>query len=109
MNHRSFRIAILVACALLCSSLAGCLNVGKPFPTERVQSIEIGETTRDDLREMCGEPWRVGLENGEHTWTWGDYHYSAFGAATTRDLVVRFDERGAVSSYSFNSTFPEDL
>lgn len=109
MDCPSSRFARLIAPVLLCTLLSGCLNVGHPFPTEHVQSIQVGTTTRDDLRGMFGEPWRVGIEDGQHTWTWGRYHYSAFGEASTRDLVVRFDARGLVSSYTFNSTFPEDL
>lgn len=97
---------------MLISSLvwagAGCLNVGEPFPVDPVKKIEIGVTTRDDIRQMFGDPWRTGVEDGLRTWTYGRYHYSLFGAAATRDLVVRFDGSGVVGSYSFNSTHPED-
>lgn len=97
---------------MLVSSLlwvgAGCLNVGESFPVDPVNKIEIGVTTRDDIRQMFGEPWRTGVDDGRRTWTYGRYHYSLFSAAATRDLVVRFDQKGVVSSYTFNSTYPED-
>ena len=97
------------ALALMASCLgAGCLNVGQGFPVEPVRKIEIGTTTREDVRDMFGEPWRTGIEDGERTWTYGRYHYSLFAEAATRDLVVRFDARGVVTSYSFNSTHAED-
>ncbi len=96
---------VLLACTAL---LAGCLTVGKEFPVESVSRLEIGKTTRQEVRELFGEPWRTGVEDGMRTWTYGRYRYSAFGDAQTRDLVVRFDGQGVVASYSFNSTFPED-
>jgi hypothetical protein len=82
--------------------------VGQAFPTRDVARIEIGETTHGDVRELFGEPWRTGLENGQRTWTYGDYRYSLFGPAQTRDLVIRFNPEGRVASYSFSSTLPED-
>ena len=72
-------------------------------------SIQIGETTRDQVYQTFGEPWRRGLEDGQRTWTYGHYRYSVLGASQTRDLVVRFDAEGRVASYSFNSTVPDDL
>jgi hypothetical protein len=96
------------ALTLLACLGAGCLNVGHEFPVEPVQKIEIGATTREDVRAMFGEPWRTGIEDGERTWTYGRYRYSLFGEAATRDLVVRFDARGVVTSYTFNSTHAED-
>jgi outer membrane protein assembly factor BamE (lipoprotein component of BamABCDE complex) len=86
----------------------GCISVGNDFPVEPVRQIEIGTTTRDDVQRMFGDPWRTGIEDGQRTWTYGTYRYSLFGDASTRDLVVRFDDEGAVSSYTFNSTRPED-
>ena len=97
------------ALALIASCLGtGCLNVGHEFPVEPVQRIEIGTTTREDVRSMVGEPWRTGIEDGPRTWTYGRYRYSLFADAATRDLVVRFDAQGVVTSYSFNSTHAED-
>lgn len=86
----------------------GCISVGSDFPVAPVRQIEIGATTRDDVQRMFGDPWRTGIEDGERTWTYGTYRYSLFGNTSTRDLVVRFDAKGVVSSYTFNSTRPED-
>ena len=103
------RRARRAALTLIVSCLGvGCLNVGHEFPVEPVRKIEIGTTTREDVRGMFGEPWRTGIEDGERTWTYGRYRYSLFADAATRDLVVRFDARGVVTSYSFNSTHAED-
>ncbi len=104
VKYRGF---MLVAVALLV--LGGCATVGREFPVGPVSLIKIGETTRDEIRKMFGDPWRTGIEDGRKTWTYARYHYSAFGPAQTRDLVVRFDPQGKrVVSYSFNSTYEED-
>jgi len=92
----------LILTTLLLS--ASCATVGRDFPVTRVPDIRIGETTQDQIREMFGTPWRVGIENGQRTWTYGKYRYRAFSEASTQDLVVRFDERNTVVSYTFNTT-----
>jgi len=73
-----------------------------------VVAIELDAALCARLRETFGAPWRTGLEDGQETWTWGHYRYALLGTTRTRDLVVRFDERDVVVSYSFNSSFPED-
>lgn len=93
---------ILVTCILALG--AGCATVGKDFATHNVDQIKVGETTRSDIQEMFGEPWRTGVEDGKRTWTYGKYRWSAFGDAETTDLVVRFNNDGSVSSYVFNTT-----
>lgn len=87
---------------------AGCATVGRPFPVAPVERIEIGATSRAQIRTMFGEPWRTGIEDGQPTWTYGHYRYSAFGETRTRDLLLRFDADGKVASYTFNSSYPED-
>jgi outer membrane protein assembly factor BamE (lipoprotein component of BamABCDE complex) len=97
---------------LLCAVAAlavGCMTVGDDFAVGKVTSIKIGSTTKNDVRSMLGEPWRTGLEDGQPTWTYGYYKYNVLGASQTRDLVVRFDDKGVVRSYTFNSTYPEDV
>jgi outer membrane protein assembly factor BamE (lipoprotein component of BamABCDE complex) len=102
---RQFFASLTVAGALL---LAGCLNVGRDFETQGVRQLQIGRTTQSQVRELFGEPWRTGVEDGRRTWTYGRYRYALLGATQTRDLVVRFDDRGVVTSYTFNSTDPND-
>ncbi len=90
-------------------SLAGCATVGREFPVGPVATIKIGETTLEEIQQMFGQPWRIGIEDGQKTWTYGHYRYATFGPDQTRDLVVRFDQQGErVASYSFSSTYEED-
>jgi len=103
----SKRLMLILLAALMLGS-AGCATVGREFPVGPVATIKIGETTQEEIRRQFGEPWRTGIEDGRRTWTYGRYHYSAFGPAQTRDLVVRFDKDGKVASYTFNSTYEQD-
>ena len=85
---------------------SGCanLNIGYDFPDDQVKNIRIGITTKDEIRTIFGEPWRVGLENGQKTWTYGKYNYSGFKETDAKDLVVRFTEKNIVESYTFSTT-----
>lgn len=94
--------SLLIALSLV--TLLGCATVGHDFPSSFVTQIEIGKTTQSNIRSMFGAPWRVGLDNGRKTWTYGRYHYSLFSKDSTKDLVVRFDDKGVVSSYTYNTT-----
>lgn len=98
---KSFRVILTT---FILALGAGCATVGMDFATHNVDQIEVGETTRSDIQEMFGEPWRTGIEDGKRTWTYGKYRWSAFGEAETTDLVVRFNKDGRVSSYVYNTT-----
>lgn len=92
---------MLVLAAL---SGAGCATMGHEFPAGQVQAIRIGETTENDIFRTFGNPYRTGLENGLKTWTYGHYRYSAFEESEAEDLVIKFDKRGVVSAFTYNST-----
>lgn len=94
----------LLIAALTALLLSGCATVGRDFPTHPVDQITIDETTRAEIQQMFGDPWRTGVEDGKRTWTFGKYRWSAFGEAETTDLVVRFNDDGTVNSYVFNAT-----
>ena len=101
----SFLPKAFCALALLAALLsAGCATVGHEFPSGQVSTIKIGETTQQEIYTTFGTPWRTGIEDGKRTWTYGIYSYSLFSDASTEDLVIRFDNRGVVSSYVFNTT-----
>jgi hypothetical protein len=108
MSNNSVRVArkalgSILGISLLFSLIA-CANIGRDFDTSKVYDIAIGKTTQADILAMFGQPWRVGLEDGIVRWTYGSYHYSVFSEARTKDLVVRFDSKNIVTSYSFNTT-----
>lgn len=96
------RPAQLLLTALL--ALAGCVSGGRDFPADPIPTLAPGTTTQADVRKALGDPWRTGLEDGQRTWTYGDYRYSLFGDAKARDLVLKFDRRGVLTTYTYSST-----
>lgn len=98
------RIVLFAPCLLLLVLVAGCATVGHDFSSSAVEHIVVDRTTNADLLRMLGEPWRVGLENGRKTWTYGYYKYRAFGPTDTKDLYITFNDDNTVASYTFNKT-----
>jgi hypothetical protein len=87
--------------------LIGCVSAGKDFNVHMVPEIKLHQTTRSQIEQMFGPPWRTGIEDGRPTWSYGTYRYG-IRDTLTRDLVIRFDDNGTVASYTFNSSYPED-
>lgn len=102
--YRSFRIILTALVLVFPLLLAGCATIGHEFPAGQVSTIKIGETTQNDIYTTFGAPWRTGIDNGMKTWTYGHYRYSLFNEGSTEDLVIKFDSRGVVSSYVFNTS-----
>lgn len=95
-------IVTVIACSPLL--LSACATIGHEFPTSRVSEIRMGETSEADVLAIFGTPWRVGIEDGQRTWTYGRYRYRLFGQARSEDLVLRFNSQGVVVSYTFSTT-----
>lgn len=81
---------------------AGCVTVGRPFPTDKIAEIKTGKTTQAEIVAAYGHPYRTGLEDGDTTWTYMMYKVSPF-TQSTKDLYVRFNADGTVKSYAFNT------
>ena len=96
--------SLLLVSGLAATQLTGCFTVGQEFAGSRVPEIKIGHTTKQEVTDIFGRPWRTGMEDGRTTWTYGIYKYSVFGADDTQDLLIRFDPQGVVRSYTFSST-----
>ncbi len=102
----SARIASSVS--LVCLLLSGCVTIGTDFNATQTDWIKPGETDKTTLLTKLGEPFRVGVDAGDPTWTYGYYSYSIISASVTKDLIIRFDEAGKVKSFSLNTSFPEE-
>ena len=104
--RRSRVVAVLVFAGLL----AGCglLVVGSDFPSPTPEMIQPGKTIKADLLRFFGDPYQVGFDTGDLTWSWfyGKKHSQG---ELTKELTVRFDAKGVVTSYSFRSNHPEDM
>ncbi len=103
---RTSLVGLAVACAFTAAFAGGCATVGHEFPSSGVAQIRMGQTTQQQVKELFGEPWRTGVEDGRPTWTYGRYRYKLFGETQTKDLIVRFDEQSRVHSYTFSTTEP---
>jgi hypothetical protein len=104
-NIKAGKLSVwLLLSGMAASQLTGCFSVGQEFAGSRVPEIKIGKTTKQEITELFGTPWRTGMEDGRTTWTYGIYKYSLFGADDTQDLLIRFDPQGIARSYTFSST-----
>ena len=99
-----------VGALLIAALLAGCggLKFGSDFPSPTKDTLVVGKTSKADLLRFFGEPHQVGLDTGDPTWAW-TYVQAFADKEFSKQLTVRFDEKGAVKSYSFTSSFPEDM
>jgi len=84
----------------------GCGTVGKSFNTSKIESIVNGITTRSDIKKMFGEPFKVGIQNGQSIWVYEDHYYSIIRKKTSKDLIIIFSPDGIVQSYQFMSSKP---
>ena len=95
---------------LVALALAGCLSIkfGREFPSPDRQLIVLGKTDKAVLERLFGEPYQVGVDNGDQTWRWF-YGQREGGSEVSKDLSVRFNTDGTVKSYAFTSNFPDDM
>ena len=84
----------------------GCGTAGKSFNTSKVESIVNGTTTRSDIKIMFGEPFKIGIQNGQPIWVYEDHYYSIIRKETSKDLIIIFSQDGIVQSYQFMSSKP---
>jgi hypothetical protein len=104
------RLSRLLPLGVALVLLAGCVSfkAGREFPSPEPSLIVAGKTGKADLRRVFGEPYEVGLDSGDPTWTWF-YGRTGGGEDRSKSLTVRFNPDGTVKSYSFSSNFPEDM
>jgi len=95
---------------LVALALAGCISIkfGREFPSPDRQLIVLGKTDKATLERLFGEPYQVGVDNGDQTWRWF-YGQRDGGSEVSKDLNVRFNPDGTVKSYAFTSNFPDDM
>ena len=101
---KSNYVLVLILISMMIMFVSGCITLGKDFPETNVSSITIGVTTKNEIRKLFGSPWLSGVQDGQPAWTYGSYDYSLFGERKAKDLVVQFDDKAKVSSFTFSTT-----
>jgi len=96
-------IIILIGTILL---PGGCGTAGKSFDTSKVENIVNGTSTRSDIKKIFGEPFKIGIQNGQPVWVYEDHHYSIIGNDASKDLIIIFGLDGIVQSHQFMSNEP---
>jgi len=101
------RLFLILGALLLCLSLTlGCGTVGKDFDIEKARTIENGKTTKEDIAQMFGEPFKTGIQNGHPIWIYEQNKYKAVGEDTSKSLTVEFDDNGVVRNHTLTSNEP---
>ena len=101
---KSNYVLALILISMMIMFVSGCITLGKDFSEVNVSSITIGVTTKNEVRRLFGSPWLSGVQDGQPAWTYGSYDYSLFGERKAKDLVVQFDDKAKVSSFTFSTT-----
>lgn len=93
-----------IAMALGAFTLSACMTLGSNFDDSYVSQLQQDVTTRQQVLDRLGQPWRTGMENGLITWTYGLYQYGAFRDNQAKDLILKFDRKGVLKSYAYSTT-----
>ncbi len=101
---RSYRVALVLSML----SVAGCVTDGRDFNSD-VTWIKEGKTTKQDVQLMLREPYSVGNSSGRPTWTYGFYRYKLIGKSQLKELKIYWNPTGTIDSFSFSSSFPDDI
>ena len=102
------RLALRLISGLALASVLACATIGRNFDATGLAWLKQGETTKADVLQHMGTPWRVGTDAGDLTWTYGYYEYRACGDSNSKDLVIHFFPDGKVKSYTLNTSFPQE-
>ena len=99
-------LIIMVLIVGLFTSCATTYKIGKQYSTEHVAKIIIGKTSEKDIITYFGDPWKIGIINGNVVYTYC-YEEIVFHLNDSVDkigntLIIEFDENRKVLNYYFN-------
>ena len=89
-------------------ALASCVTNGREFPS-RLDWVQKGKSRQQDVKLVLGDPQFVGSSDGVPAWTYGYYRYRLFGPSHTKEVKFYWNADRTVQSWSFNSSFPDDI
>jgi len=96
---------------VLCLLTVACTRhlVGSPVREENIPKIVIGKTTRANVLQLFGSPYRIESAGDKEilTYVYGEEIVGSIGIYTERRqradvLIVYIDRAGVVSDYSFS-------
>jgi outer membrane protein assembly factor BamE (lipoprotein component of BamABCDE complex) len=91
-------------CGLLVVLLfAGCVTVGRDFPTFPMEKLQASVTTKDDVYSAFGEPLERGTDTGYETWIYQYYVRTLISRKDEKRLVIIFNRDGTLRHYSFSA------
>jgi SmpA / OmlA family len=105
MNRRAPVVRLVAVLLVACAAATGCLAVGRNFVSAPVSGMAKGVTTKAEVEQLFGAPFRRGIDDGYDSWSYLYNRWSLFGEARTKDLYIVFNKDGTVRSYTFNSNF----
>ena len=79
------------------------------FDVSKVMMIEKNVTRRSQIQGWFGYPYMTGLDNGDKTWIYNYTKTSVTGDTLTKNLYIVFGLAGQVKSYTFSTSFPEEI
>ena len=88
--------------------MMSCVTSGKEFPS-RLDWIQKGKTRQYDVKLVLGDPQFVGSSDGVPSWTYGFYKYRLFSESHTKEVKFYWNNDKTVQSWSFTSSFPDDV
>ena len=92
----------------LFATLSSCVTSGREFPS-RLDWIQKGKTRQNDVKLVLGDPQFVGSSDGTPSWTYGFYRYRLFSPSHTKELKFYWNADKTIQTWSFNSSFPDDV
>ena len=106
MIQKKNALRVIVALAML--SLSSCVTSGREF-VSRLDWVQKGKTRQGDVKLVLGDPQFVGSSDGTPVWTYGYYKYKLFSPSYTKEIKFYWNPDKTVQSWSFNSSFPDDI
>ncbi len=100
------KILICLAMCISLMGLIGCGTVGKDFNETQVNQIVNGQTTREDILSMFGQPFKKGIYNGRPIWVYEYNYYHSLGDDTSKDLIITFDSNDVVKTHQLMANYP---
>lgn len=104
-NSQCHKVLLLVS---LLSAFSGCVTSGREF-NSKLDWIQKGKTSQQQVKVVLGDPQFVGSSDGTPAWTYGFYKYRLFSPSYTKEVKFYWSADRTVESWSFNSSFPDDI